>query len=65
MKTVFDFLLDLPSPYNEMALKNAMTDSLDILVFTQSKALRISFLWEESPQEGYFWSLVDECFCDQ
>ena len=63
MKTVYEHLLDLPSPYNELALKNAMTDNLDILVIEQTSALQIAFLWHNTPEQEFFWELVDDCFC--
>ena len=58
MKTVKEWLQELPDGYRERALANLQTDSGGLLVDAQHRAVRKLRFWSET-KEGYkFWSSV-------
>ncbi len=64
MKTVKEWLEELPEPFREHALKNAMPDALNFTSSAIYNALNMSFVFDESPEGAPFWcqvwnSLVD------
>ena len=62
MKTITDYLKELPYPYNELALANEDKEYYAYSSDADSKAvaLDIAFDWEKSPQGEPFWFSV---FC--
>ena len=60
MKTITDYLKELPYPYNKLALANEDKEYYDYLSNADSKAdaLAFAFDWSESNQGWVFWSMV-------
>ena len=61
MKTIRQWLEELPEPYKSVALRNAEDDvsrAIDDNVEHMSVALSRGFIWRESPEGSAFWRSV-------
>lgn len=60
MKTIREWLEELPEPYRTQALNNA--DNLDSKALFKSlyNVLQEAFIWEESPEGGNYWINVQK-----
>lgn len=56
MKTIREWLEELPEPYRSEALKNADKDKLDAMEDLLSHAIAEAFDWEDSPQGFDYWN---------
>ena len=63
MKTIREWLTELPEPYRTEALEN-MEKSVpcegDRLVSKKSEAIDIAFLWPNTPQGNQYWECLFE-----
>lgn len=56
MKTIKQWLEELPEPYRTQALENADRCDLDKDAKSKPAALRNAFEWEETPEDqGYYY----------
>ncbi len=60
MKTIQQWLSELPEPFRTHALKNAWPSKLSRECDTIYNALDISCWWNETPEGKAFWNDVDE-----
>ena len=58
MKTRKDWIDTLPEDIRERAYRYAEKDLLGRLKHTLSEAILGAFVWDETPEEHEFWSLV-------
>jgi len=56
MKTVKEWLEELPEPYRSQALKNTRDSDGKLEVKSLVTALECAFLWMLSPQGYHYWS---------
>jgi hypothetical protein len=55
LRTVKEWLSDLPEPYRDLALHNCLSDRGDAEVLCMSHAINYAFGWDRSPQSRCFW----------
>lgn len=60
MKTVKQWLEELPEEYREKALKNAYPEMLNYQFESQEQALPNSFGWSYSPEGFDYWNNLYE-----
>ena len=58
MKTIKEWLNDLPEEVREKALRNARKDSLDVKRISFKKALAGAFIWYKSPEGHKYWNEI-------
>lgn len=60
MKTVKEWLEELPEPYRSQALKNTKEELLKIEEVSADQAVFGAFRWDKTPQGFQYW---DSLFC--
>jgi hypothetical protein len=56
MKTIREWLEELPEPHRTQAINNAEKyDMIDISVDSLIDAIGQGFIWRESPEGGNYW----------
>lgn len=55
MKTIQEWLQELPEPYRSKALKNANPCNIRLERPSLALAIRAAFIWEDSPEGAEYW----------
>ena len=56
MKTIREFLEELPEPYRSQALENCKNG--DLASHSLSRAIEDAFVWKNTPQGDRYWNRV-------
>lgn len=64
MKTIREWLEELPEPYRTQAIENTEDELLLERVESLKKAVKCAFIWNKSPQGHEYWSELHETLND-
>lgn len=61
MKTVKQYLEELPEPYNEMALENVKKQGYERDLKTKYPyPIACAFIWDKTPEGHRFWEAIND-----
>lgn len=63
MKTIIEYLETLDEPYKTQAINNTDKDYLQDNKNSITEALKVAFLWSESPEGHHYWDDLHSLLC--